>query len=117
MTGIDKTFDGGIVAGVAIGFDQTYLDESNGNSGHISTPRAALYGRYVSGDFGIDAALGYAHDFIDTRRPTATGTATASHGGGELSLALQASYRLDVGGVTVTPRAGRPVRAPRGREL
>ncbi|HUD51502.1 autotransporter domain-containing protein [Parvibaculum sp.] len=108
MTGIDKTFDGGLVAGIALGFDQTYLDESNGNSGHISTPRAALYGRYVSGDLGIDAALGYAHDFIDTRRPiAATGeTATASHGGDEISAALQASYRFDVAGLTLTPRAG-----------
>ncbi|MDO8289664.1 MAG: autotransporter domain-containing protein [Parvibaculum sp.] len=106
MMGIDRPFGTGITAGVAIGFDQTYLDESNGNSGHIGTPRLAIYGSYETGPLAFDGTLAYAHDFVDTRRPTATGTATASYGSDELSAALQASYRLNMGGASVTPKAG-----------
>lgn len=108
MGGIDRGFGDGVLAGIAFGFDQTYIDEDNGNSGHVSTPRVALYGTYETGPLAFDATLGYAHHLIDTRRlVTATAqTAEADHGGDEIAAAVQASYRIEAGDVTITPRAG-----------
>lgn len=108
MGGIDRDFGDGITAGIALGFDQTYVDEDNGNSGHVSSPRIALYGSHKAGPLAFDATIGYAHHFIDTRRlVTATAqTAEADHGGDEFAAGVQASYRLNAGSVTVTPKAG-----------
>ena len=108
MSGIDRSFGEGFMGGAALGFDQTYIDEDSGNSGHVSTPRLMLYGSYETGPLAFDGMVSYAHHFIDTRRyVTATAqTAEASHGGDEFSAAFQASYRLDVEDFTVTPKAG-----------
>ncbi|MDO8423141.1 MAG: autotransporter outer membrane beta-barrel domain-containing protein, partial [Parvibaculum sp.] len=108
MIGVDKPFGENFIAGIAAGYDQSYLDESNGNSGHVKTPRLALYGSYTIDRIALDGLLGYGHAFIDSRRPIiATGdTATASHGGDEVSAAVQASIEFTVADVIVTPNAG-----------
>jgi len=108
MAGIDKPFGEDWVAGIAGGYALTYVSESSGSSGHIGTPRVALYGGYAAGAFALDATVGYAHDFIDGRRfitPVAK-TATSSHDGDEVTGAIQASFSLDALSATIVPRAG-----------
>lgn len=108
MAGVDKAFGEDFVAGIAGGYALTYVSESSGSSGHIDTPRVALYAGFTAGALALDATLGYAHDFIDGRRLiTPVGkTATSSHEGNEVTGALQASLGLDALGATIVPRAG-----------
>ena len=106
LAGFDREFAPHIAGGVAAGYGFTSLSQQDAENGTVSTPRLALYGSYAPGRVAFDATLGYAHDFIDAKRPLVGVTASSTHDGDEANAALQASTRLDLGAVTVVPSAG-----------
>jgi outer membrane autotransporter protein len=108
VTGIDRGITPDLTLGIAGGYGQTDLAQSDGTTGTIETPRIIAYGLYRAGPVALEATLGFAYDRISTTRPVAsTGTnASESHDGFEKNAALQAAYPLALGDVVLMPHLG-----------
>lgn len=79
------------------------------DTGTADSLRWAAYGAMWTGPVNLAATIGLGYDFIDQKRPfgTATGTASGSHNGLEVTAAAQASMPLpSLGGFVLIPRAG-----------
>jgi fibronectin-binding autotransporter adhesin len=108
LAGIDRPVGEAVTLGIAAGYSHTNLSTSDGESGTLDTPRLMLYASYTSGPWAFDGVVGYAYDTIGAARPIASvgETATSTHDGHEVSGAAQASYRIDLAGMTILPAAG-----------
>lgn len=106
MVGADRVVDGALTLGVAAGYSITEFEDDLGSDGTINTVRVAGYGRYTLGAVGIDAALGYAHDFFETDRAVAGLVANSDHGGDEVNAAVAVHVDYDFDGLVLTPKAG-----------
>ena len=106
MVGADRVVDGALTLGVAAGYSITSFEDDLGSDGTINTVRVAGYGRYTLGAVGIDAALGYAHDFFETDRAVAGLVANSDHGGDEVNAAVALHVDYDFDGMVLTPKAG-----------
>jgi fibronectin-binding autotransporter adhesin len=112
LAGFDRPVGENVYLGVAGGYLHSGVNEhSTGSSGTADTGRLALYGGAFLGPSLLTATAGYAHDWIDTSRGLALGTAIEGHGANEATVAGQWSLPLTVQGVgqgiaTLTPKAG-----------
>lgn len=107
LAGIDQPAGDDTSLGAAAGYSHTGLSEHSMSSGDMETGRLALYGGTWLRPTVLSATIGYAHDRISTARPLAgIGTAQEAHDGQEVTAAAQASLPLDIGGLSVAPKAG-----------
>ncbi|MDO8421636.1 MAG: autotransporter domain-containing protein [Parvibaculum sp.] len=106
LVGADRSLGIGFTAGVAGGYSYTDIEDNFGSSGTVSTGRLAVYGRYQQGIYGVDAVIGYGHDWFDADRGVAGQVASSSHEGDEVNAAIAAHVKLAAGDYVVTPKAG-----------
>jgi fibronectin-binding autotransporter adhesin len=112
LAGFDRPISETIYLGVAGGYLHSIVTEhSTGSSGTADTARLALYGGAFLGPSLLTATAGYAHDWIDTSRGLALGTAVEGHSANEATFAGQWSLPLTIqgfgqGAATLTPKAG-----------
>lgn len=107
LAGIDQPAGDDTWLGAAAGYSHTGLSEHSTSSGDMETGRLALYGGTWLRPTVLSATIGYAYDRISTARPLAgIGTAQEAHDGQEVTAAAQASLPLDIGGLSVAPKAG-----------
>jgi outer membrane autotransporter protein len=108
MGGYDRAVGGGFRVGAALGYGTAQsVQDANGGSGTIDSWRGALYGGWADGPVALGASVAYAHDHFTANRSIAPLglVANSSHEGNEVSLSLEAGYRIDYGGVAVVPFA------------
>jgi len=108
MTGIDADLATGFAAGLAFGFDRSVVNETGGARGTLMEPRIAVYGDWWRGPLAIDAVTTVSFPSFDSNRtiPHLSEIAKESHGGSELTAAMQASLGFLVGKWSITPAAG-----------
>ena len=111
LTGFDRPVAENVYLGLAGGYLHSTVDERSTSRGGADTARVAVYGGAFLGPSLLTATAGYAHDWIDTQRGLALGTAVESHSGNEATVAGQWSLPLQVQGLgqgiaTLTPKAG-----------
>ena len=106
MVGADRSIGDGFTLGVAGSYSYTDVEDDLNSSSTINTGRVALYGRYAYGIYGIDAVLGYGHEWFDADRLVGGQVATSRHEGDEVNAAIAASMKLQTGDYVVTPKAG-----------
>ncbi len=108
LAGIDRPVSEATTLGIAAGYSHTNLSASDGESGTLDTPRLMLYASYAPEPWVFDGVVGYAYDRIGATRPIAAvgQTATSTNDGQEVGGAAQASYRVDLAGMTIMPTAG-----------
>ncbi|MEJ0003702.1 MAG: autotransporter outer membrane beta-barrel domain-containing protein [Pararobbsia sp.] len=106
-TGVDWRF-GQQTAGVALSYLHDDLaEEGSGDSDRVDTLRVSLYGAHHAGPVLLSGMLSYGYDDVHTRRPFgAIGTAIGNSGGSEVAAGVQASVRLPIGSVALTPHMG-----------
>ena len=107
LAGIDQPAGDEAWLGAAAGYSHTGVSEHSTSNGDMDTGRLALYGGSRAGPAVLSATLGYAYDRISTARlPSGMGTAQEAHDGQEVTAAAQAGLPLDLGGLSMMPRAG-----------
>jgi uncharacterized protein with beta-barrel porin domain len=107
LAGIDQPTGDEAWLGAAAGYSHTGVSEHSTSNGHMDTGRLALYGGSRAGPAVLSATLGYAYERISTARLlSGMGTAQEAHDGQEVTAAAQAGLPLDLGGPSMTPRAG-----------
>lgn len=107
LVGADANLSPDLAVGVMAGYEHTEADPDAGGSITVETARAGLYGT-LSGDSGewINASLGGAYHWHDTRRAALGGVATASPGAAELNASLELGRDFTKDGWTLSPGAG-----------
>ena len=108
LAGADRQVGSNLTIGFATGYSYTSLDQTDSESGTISTPRLLAYGRYSWGPWAIGATLGYAYDAIKSQRPIPGmgKTASASYNANELTDAVGLGRQIKVKGITLEPTIG-----------
>jgi hypothetical protein len=110
MAGIDTEWMRSVSIGVALGYTNNFVKQSDGNAGTVSMPRLAVYGGWWKGPFAIDAVVGFGMGIIDATRPVAAPsvfeTAYSNHVANEKSAALQASAAWAWDGWVIGPALG-----------
>ncbi len=107
MAGYDYQLTDHVLLGAAVGYSRTQVEQDDGSSSTINTPRVTVYGSYQLGSFALDGSLGYGYDRIKTDNVSDGGVASSQHDAHEIVAGLQASYAVDLPQkVALTPRAG-----------
>ncbi|WP_237717119.1 autotransporter outer membrane beta-barrel domain-containing protein [Cupriavidus basilensis] len=107
LAGLDHPL-GDWTLGVAAGYSHGDVSEDGtGSRGSLDTLRVAGYGGRALGPVNLAGTLGYAYDFLSSKRSFAgLGNAEGSAHGQELHAGVQAAVPLPAGALVVTPRAG-----------
>lgn len=107
MAGYDRQVTDTLLLGAAVGFSRTQINQDDGSSASVNTPRLTLYGSYEVQRFALDLSLGYGFDRIKMRNQSAGGTAKSAHDAHELVAAMQMGYAIDLpSSVVLTPKVG-----------
>lgn len=111
LTGADRQWTETLRGGLAVGYLDTSVDGFAGSgNADIDSFQAFAYGRYQTGHYSIDAAIGYGYSRYDTTRSVnLTGVSRSMEGethGHDVSADLAVSRAVTAGRVTVTPRLG-----------
>ncbi|MGE0500015.1 MAG: autotransporter domain-containing protein [Rhizobiaceae bacterium] len=104
-SGITRNFDGGRI-GLALGGAGTSFSLAGGlGSGNATSFNAGLHGTGYFGDGYVSAALAYGYHATRTSRAVPGDTLSARFGAQTFGGRLEAGYRLNLGGVALTPFA------------
>ncbi|MGE0500271.1 MAG: autotransporter outer membrane beta-barrel domain-containing protein [Rhizobiaceae bacterium] len=104
-SGITRNFDGGRI-GLALGGAGTSFSLAGGlGSGNATSFNAGLHGTGYFGDGYVTAALAYGYHATRTSRAVPGDTLSARFGAQTFGGRLEAGYRLNLGGVALTPFA------------
>ncbi|MGE0501822.1 MAG: autotransporter domain-containing protein [Rhizobiaceae bacterium] len=104
-SGITRNFDGRRV-GLALGGAGTSFSLAGGlGSGNATSFNAGLHGTGYFGDGYVTAALAYGYHATRTSRAVPGDTLSARFGAQTFGGRLEAGYRLNLGGVALTPFA------------
>ncbi|WP_451987689.1 autotransporter domain-containing protein [Azospirillum endophyticum] len=115
LVGADHTYEGGVTAGLAIGYLRNRLSAQDGlGKATVDSYQATLYGSWeVMGYPGpyVEGGVGYGYTRYDSDRSLSFGgfsqAATAKADGHDLSAELAAGHRMALGdGAWIEPRAG-----------
>jgi outer membrane autotransporter protein len=107
MAGADGEPMPGVLAGASAAYVVDHVWQGQGGSGSAETGRLSLYGRWSLGSAALTATFGGAYDrFTADRAAAPARVAHSMHDGYEIGGALQVSWRADLGGLEVNPRAG-----------
>jgi uncharacterized protein with beta-barrel porin domain len=107
LAGIDtEVNNSGTRLGVAVGYDQSWLKDSQDGSGNLNTVRAGLYGSQVLGVFTLAGDLMYGHTNTNSTRQTGIGAVGGSTDANLLSGGVQAGMTQQVLGYNITPAFG-----------
>ncbi|MBK1842901.1 autotransporter domain-containing protein [Azospirillum sp. YIM B02556] len=115
LVGADHAYEGGVTAGLAIGYLRNRLSAQDGlGKATVDSYQATLYGSWeVMGYPGpyVEGGLGYGYTRYDSDRSLSFGgfsqAATAKAGGHDLSAELAAGHRMALGDEAwIEPRAG-----------
>jgi autotransporter-associated beta strand protein len=107
LGGIDRPVGpSGLRVGLAIGYDEAWLRDSDSGSASADTTSFSLYGAQPVGRLLLSGAVSYAHAWETTGRQTGVGGASESHEGNIFSGGLQASTDFPVMSYDLIPQAG-----------
>lgn len=107
LGGIDRPVGPtGLRVGLAIGYDETWLRDSDSGSASADTTSFSIYGAQPLGRLLLSGAMSYAHAWENTGRQTGVGGATESREGNIFSGGLQASADFPVLSFNLLPQAG-----------
>ncbi|HEV7275421.1 MAG TPA: autotransporter domain-containing protein [Devosiaceae bacterium] len=99
----------GFSAGLALGYTRNEASVASSQAA-IDSAHVGVYGAMESGPLLLSAATHFGIHSVETSRDVLVGgvggTAIASYGAQSLGISAAARYRLEVGGVTVSPFAG-----------
>jgi uncharacterized protein with beta-barrel porin domain len=105
LTGIGGRI-GTLHLGVAVGYDQTGLNDGQGGKTATSTTRAGVYAAQQLGGLVATAVLSDGFASTTSHRNTGAGIATGRYGSNILSGAVQLAAPMALDGLTLTPAAG-----------
>lgn len=105
LTGIGGRI-GATHLGVAVGYDQTGLNDGQGGKTATSTTRAGLYAAQQLGGLVAAAVLSDGFASTTSHRNTGAGIATGRYGSNILSGAVQLAAPMTLDGMSLTPAAG-----------
>jgi len=107
LAGIDKPVNAfGTKLGLAVGYDDAWLDDKADGKATADTVRVGLYGSQPLGAFTLAADIMYGHGSNTSTRQSGVGATSGSYGSDIFNGGIQLDTDADLQGVVVTPAAG-----------
>jgi hypothetical protein len=107
LAGIDRQVNGfGTKLGLAVGYDNAWLDDKAGGKATEDTVRVGLYGSQPLGAFTLAADIMYGHGSDTSTRETGVGAASGNFGSDIFNGGVQLDTDLDMQGLVLTPAGG-----------
>ncbi len=107
IAGIDRPFGPfGTRLGIAAGYDETNLKDSDGGKSSLQTMRIGIYAAQALGAFQLTGEILDGLTAEQTSRPTGSGTAAGRTRGNVLQAGFEIARPWQMGGTTITPSAG-----------
>jgi hypothetical protein len=105
LAGLDRNI-GTAKIGLAVGYDETSLNDKQGGAASVDTMRIGAYGAVPMGAVTLSASAMDGLATETTTRNSGVGNAAARMSGNVFAGAVQAAMPMQLGGLTVTPAAG-----------
>jgi hypothetical protein len=107
LAGLDRPVgDLGTRLGLAVGYDDAWLDDKAHGKATADTVRVGLYAAQPIGRFTIAADVMYGAASNTSTRQTGIGAVSGRYNGNVFNGGVQVSTGLDINGLAVTPAAG-----------
>jgi hypothetical protein len=107
LAGLDRPVgDLGTRLGLAVGYDNAWLDDKAHGKASADTVRVGLYAAQPIGRFTIAADMMYGAASNTSTRETGIGAASGKSNGNVYNGGVQVSTGLNVNGLSITPAAG-----------
>ena len=118
LAGLDRLVNpSGTRLGLAIGYDQIFLNDNSGGSGSMGVTHLALYGSQPLGPVTLAGVFSYGQASNTTSRASGVGNLSESNNNNIFSGGAQASTNASLGQIALTPAVGLRVASVSGGDF